>query len=159
MSIGAATHFGGGEFSVLFNGQIFDIRISLRTADRQCAREVGAVLTAATGGVKMLLEERVTRRADERPSEIELQAIAKAEFENQRARYCDQQREHPQHHLMHSASNAAYADYYHALIGKPIGRAKQGHVLVSAKPLRCVSHGWGRATGRQLSVQRPPGSI
>src|SRR5690606_25643274 len=80
----------------LFNGQIFDIRISLRTADRQRAREVGAVLTAASEGVKMLLEEQVTRRADERPSEAELQAIAKAEFENQRARYCDQQREHPQ---------------------------------------------------------------
>lgn len=106
----------------LFNGQIFDIRISLRTADRQRAREVGAVLTAATGGVKMLMEERVTRRSDERPTEIELQAIAKAEFENQRARYCDQQREHPQHHLMHSAANAAYADYYQRMIdtgGRP----------------------------------------
>jgi hypothetical protein len=70
----------------------------------------------------MLLEERVTRRGDERPTEIELQAIAKAEFENQRARYCDQQREHPQHHLMHSAANAAYADYYQRMIdtgGRP----------------------------------------
>ncbi len=106
----------------LFNGQIFDIRISLRTADRQRAREVGAVLTAASEGVKMLLEEQVTRRADERPSEAELQAIAKAEFENQRARYCDQQREHPQHRMMHGTANAAYADYYQRMIdtgGRP----------------------------------------
>ncbi|MBN9504449.1 MAG: tyrosine-type recombinase/integrase [Altererythrobacter sp.] len=106
----------------LFNGQIFDIRISLRTADRQRARELGAVLTAASGGVKMLLEEQVTRRSDERPTEAELQAIAKAEFENQRARYCDQQREHPQHRMMHSAANAAYADYYQRMIdtgGRP----------------------------------------
>lgn len=118
----------------LFNGQIFDIRISLRTADRQRAREVGAVLTAATGGVKMLLEERVSRRADERPSEAELQAIAKAEFENQRARYCDQQREHPQHRLMHSAANAAYADYYQRMIdtgGRPSLEAADETALVA----------------------------
>jgi hypothetical protein len=44
----------------------------------------------------MLVREHV-RRADERPSEAELQAIAKAEFQNQFARYCDMQREHPQH--------------------------------------------------------------
>ena len=42
----------------------------------------------------MFVEEQVRRRADERPSEAELQAIAKAEFQNQLARYCDQQREH-----------------------------------------------------------------
>ena len=54
------------------------------------------MLTAASGGVSMLVREHV-RRADERPSEAELQAIAKAEFQNQFARYCDMQREHPQH--------------------------------------------------------------
>ena len=43
------------------------------------------MLTAASGGVTMLVEERVRRRADERPSEAELQAIAKAEFQNQLA--------------------------------------------------------------------------
>ena len=106
----------------LFDGRIFDIRISLETADRQRARDIGAALTAVTGDVKMMLEEQVTRRADERPTEAELKAIAKAEFENQRARYCDQQREHPKHRAMHTASNTAYADYFQRMIdtgGRP----------------------------------------
>jgi hypothetical protein len=55
------------------------------------------MLTAASGEVTMLVEEQARRRADERPSEAELQAIAKAEFQNQLARYCDMQREHPHH--------------------------------------------------------------
>ena len=55
----------------------------------------------------MLIEEQAARRADERPSEAELQAIAKAEFQNQFARYCDMQREHPRHRAMHSAANLA----------------------------------------------------
>jgi hypothetical protein len=98
-----------------------DIRISLGTADRRRARKLGAMLTAASGDVTMLVEERV-RRADERPSEAELQAIAKAEFQNQLARYCDVQREHPQQRMMHSAANLAYADYYQRMIdtgGRP----------------------------------------
>jgi len=80
------------------------------------------MLTAASGDVTMLVEERVRRRGDERPSEAELQAIARAEFQNQLARYCDQQREHPQHRAMHSAMNLAYADYYQRMIdtgGRP----------------------------------------
>jgi integrase len=98
-----------------------DIRLSLGTADRRRARKLGAMLTAASGDVTMLVEERV-RRADERPSEAELQAIAKAEFQNQLARYCDMQREHPQQRAMHSAANLAYADYYQRMIdtgGRP----------------------------------------
>lgn len=99
-----------------------DIRLSLRTADRHRARELGAALTAASGGVRMLVKEVARRRPDERPSEAELQAIAKAEFQNQLARYCDMQREHPRHRAMHSAANLAYADYYQRMIdtgGKP----------------------------------------
>jgi hypothetical protein len=64
----------------------------------------------------MLVEEQARRRVDERPSEAELQAIAKAEFQNQLARYCDMQRQHPQHRAMHSAMNLAYADYYQRMI-------------------------------------------
>lgn len=64
----------------------------------------------------MLMEERVTCSTDQRLTESELQAIAKAEFENPRAGYCDQQREHPQHPLMHRAANAALADHYERLI-------------------------------------------
>lgn len=70
----------------------------------------------------MLVEEQARRRPDERPSEAELQAIAKAEFQNQLARYCDMQRQHPRHRAMHSAANLAYADYYQRMIdtgGRP----------------------------------------
>jgi hypothetical protein len=73
----------------------------------------------------MLVEERVRRRADERPSEAELQAIAKAEFQNQLARYCDMQREHPRHKAMHSAANLAYADYYQRMIDTAAGRSSR----------------------------------
>ena len=80
------------------------------------------MLTAASGIVTMLVEEQVKRRADERPSEAELQAIAKAEFQNQLAHYCNMQRKHPQHRIWHSAMNLAYADYYQRMIdtgGRP----------------------------------------
>ena len=116
-----------------------DIRISLRTADRRRATELGAMLTAASGGVTMLVEERVRRRADERPSEVELQAIAKAEFQNQLARYWDMQREHPQHRAMHSAANLAYADYYQRMIdtgGRPeFAAGEEAGLLASDYPL------------------------
>lgn len=64
----------------------------------------------------MLVEEQARKRTDERPSEAELQAFAKAEFQNQLARYCDMQRQHPQHRAMHTATNLAYADYYQRMI-------------------------------------------
>lgn len=87
----------------------------------------------------MLVEERARRRADERPSESELRAIAKAEFQNQLARYCDMQREHPQHRAMHSAANLAYADYYQRMIdtgGRPqFGPGEEAALLASGFPL------------------------
>lgn len=116
-----------------------DIRLSLRTADRHRARELGAALTAASGGVRMLVEEMAARRPDERPSEAELQAIAKAEFQNQLARYCDQQREHPRHRAMHSAANLAYADYYQRMIdtgGRPVFvTGEEAELLAAGYPL------------------------
>lgn len=30
------------------------------------------------------------------------------------------------------------------LIGRPVGRSAEGHVLVSARPLRCISRGSGK---------------
>jgi integrase len=97
------------------------------------------MLTAASGDVTMLVEERVRRRADERPSEAELQAIAKAEFQNQLARFCDQQREHPQQRAMHSAANLGYADYYQRMIdtgGRPeFVEGEEAALLASGYPL------------------------
>ena len=116
-----------------------DIRLSLGTADRRRATELGAMLTAASGGVTMLVEEQVRRRADERPTEAELQAIAKAEFQNQLARYCDMQREHPQHRAMQSAANLAYADYYQRMMdtgGRPeFAPGEEAGLLASDYPL------------------------
>jgi integrase len=87
----------------------------------------------------MLVEEQVRRRADERPSEADLQAIAKAEFQNQLARFCDMQREHPQHQAMHSAANLAYADYYQRMIdtgGRPeLSEREEAALLASGYPL------------------------
>ncbi len=42
------------------------------------------------------------------------------------------------------ASGTAARDALVRLVGKPIGRSREGHVLVSGKPLRCVSHGSGK---------------
>lgn len=87
----------------------------------------------------MLVEEVARRRADERPSEAELQAIAKAEFQNQLARYCDMQREHPRHRAMHSAANLAYAEYYQRMIdtgGRPeFADGEEAALLASGYPL------------------------
>jgi integrase len=87
----------------------------------------------------MFVEEQVRRRADERPSEAELQAIAKAEFQNQLARYCDMQREHPKHRAMHSAANRAYADYYQRMIdtgGQPqFASSEETALLAEGYPL------------------------
>ena len=116
-----------------------DIRLSLGTADRRRARELGAMLTAASEDVTMLVEEQARRRPDERPSEAELQAIAKAEFQNQLARYCDMQREHPRHRAMHSAANRAYADYYQRMIdtgGRPgFATGEEEELLAARYPL------------------------
>jgi integrase len=87
----------------------------------------------------MLVEEVARRRPDERPSEAELQAIAKAEFQNQLARYCDMQREHPRQRAMHSAANLAYADYYQRMIdtgGRPeFAEGEEPALLASGYPL------------------------
>jgi len=42
------------------------------------------------------------------------------------------------------ASGTAARDALVKLVGKPHGRSREGHVLVSGKPLRCVSHGSGK---------------
>jgi integrase len=142
-----------------------DIRLSLRTADRRRARELGAMLTAASGGVTMLVEEQVRRRADERPSEAELQGIAKAEFQNQLGRYCDMQREHPQHRAMHSVANLAFADYYQRMIdmggrpefapGEEAGLLASGYPLERLERLKIVieqHHGGGQPAIKQNTL-------
>jgi endonuclease YncB( thermonuclease family) len=42
------------------------------------------------------------------------------------------------------ASGPAARDHLVSLIGSPRGRSREGHVLVSGKPLRCTSRGSGK---------------
>ncbi len=49
----------------------------------------------------------------------------------------------PSHPCPHASGEAA-RDALVKLIGKPVGRSREGHVLVSAKRLTCVSHGSGK---------------
>jgi len=53
------------------------------------------------------------RAADATLTEADLQAMAKVAYGELLGRTCDQQRQYPHHFEMHSASNLAWADYYH----------------------------------------------
>jgi endonuclease YncB( thermonuclease family) len=48
------------------------------------------------------------------------------------------------HHPCPQASGRQARDALVRLIGTPRGQSREGHILVSAKPLRCVSHGSGK---------------
>lgn len=101
----------------LLNGLQLDVRLSLRTGDRMQARDRGAVLASMRGDVTAMLEDRI-KASDARLTEADLQAMAKAAYEEKLGQFCDQQRAHPAHRTTHSAMNTAYADYYDVLIDK-----------------------------------------
>lgn len=98
----------------LFSFKKLDIRLSLRTADRQVARERGAALTAATREVVRIVEDRV-RAADARPTEDQLQAMARQAYAEKLAQFCDDQRAHPHHVADFALANRTWADYYDRL--------------------------------------------
>nr|WP_314472220.1 DUF6538 domain-containing protein [uncultured Sphingomonas sp.] len=99
----------------LFSSRKLDIRLSLRTADRQEARERGAALTAATREVVRMVEDRV-RAADARPTEDELQAMARQAYAEKLAQFCDDQRAYPHHAVDHERANRTWADFYDRLV-------------------------------------------
>jgi endonuclease YncB( thermonuclease family) len=48
------------------------------------------------------------------------------------------------HHPCPRTSGPAARDALVRLVGKPVGRSQEGHVLVQAKPLQCRSEGSGK---------------
>ncbi len=55
------------------------------------------------------------------------------------------------------ASGRAARDYLVKLVGQPHGRSREGHVLVSGKPLRCTSGGSGKGDRTAASCATPAG--
>lgn len=62
-----------------------------------------------------MLEQRI-RAADARPTEDELQAIARQAFAEKLAAFCDDQRAHPHHAEDFARANQTWADYYDRLV-------------------------------------------
>lgn len=90
-----------------------DVRISLKTFDRLEARNRGAALTASTGGVLVMLNEKVVSGRE--PTEQELQDIAKAMYGELLSSLCTDQRATPGMAKFHSEANRAYVDYFERL--------------------------------------------
>src|SRR5690606_32849522 len=99
----------------LSDSRTLDLRLSLRTYERSQAVSRGAALTAATGGVIRMLEGRI-RAAAVKPTEEELQSLAKAAYDELLVELCTTQRSEPYNAEHHSAINHACVDYYDRLI-------------------------------------------
>lgn len=97
----------------LFDNDALDVRLSLRTTNRNAARNMGAALTAVTPRVLEMLEHEARRKTD--ISERELQAIAKAMYEERLAEVCTLQRSTPYNAESHSVANLAFIDYLQRL--------------------------------------------
>lgn len=96
-----------------FHNAPIDVRLSLGTPDRLQARNRGAVLTASYDRVVTMLNEHV--RANRELTERELQAIAKAMYEERLAEVCTEQRATPYDAEHHSTTNRAFVDYFRRL--------------------------------------------
>ena len=62
-----------------------------------------------------MVEDRV-RAADARPTEDELQAMARQAYAEKLAQFCDDQRAYPHHAVDHERANRTWADYYDRLV-------------------------------------------
>ena len=127
------------------DSRTLDARLSLRTFDRLEARNRGAVLTAATGGVLRMLERRVME-AGERLTESELKAIAKRAYDEVLADLCTQQRSKPAARDDNTSASIALIDYFQRL-------ADQGrHALVSEPEMEVYREAqWNEARIRNLA--------
>jgi integrase len=133
----------------LFEDFRLDVRLSLRTFDRLEARNRGAVLTASTWHVVNLLNDRI-KAADARPTEEELQAIARTAYGEKLAQFCDDQRKTPHLSASHSAANRTWADYYDRLT------RNGGHKdLVDGEEKAWLIMGWDqqRIDGLRMAIE------
>ncbi|MGU3392413.1 hypothetical protein [Sphingomonas sp. M1A8_2b] len=94
----------------LFDNGALDVRLSLRTTNRNAARNMGAALTSVTPRVLEMLEQEARRKTD--ITERELQAIAKAMYEERLGEICTLQRSTPYNAESHSVANLAFIDYF-----------------------------------------------
>lgn len=134
----------------LFQGYRIDIRLSLRTSDRLEARDRGAALSALRGQVISMMEARIRKAADSRPTEEELQAIARDAYQEMLARLCDDQRAYPHHAAEHSIANRTWADYYDRLA------RNGGHIpLVADEGRMLAMMGWdnSRIEGLRFAIE------
>lgn len=99
-----------------FHTKPLDVRLSLGTPDRLQARNRGAVLTASYDRVVSMLNDRI--RANGGMTERELQAIARAMYEERLAEVCFEQRATPDDAEYHSATNRAFVDYFQRLTSR-----------------------------------------
>ncbi|MFD1035507.1 hypothetical protein ACFQ15_12650 [Sphingomonas hankookensis] len=99
-----------------FHTKPIDVRLSLGTPDRLQARNRGAVLTASYDRVVSMLNDRI--RANGGMTERELQAIAKAMYEERLAEVCTEQRATPDDAEYHLATNRAFVDYFQRLTSR-----------------------------------------
>ncbi|HLV07290.1 MAG TPA: hypothetical protein VKY80_06425, partial [Croceibacterium sp.] len=120
----------------LSDSRTLDLRLSLRTYERSQAVSRGAALTAATGGVIRMLEGRI-RAAAVKPTEEELQSLAKAAYDELLVELCTTQRSEPYNAEHHSAINHACVDYYDRLIRNGGHRS-----LMREEELKLASQGW-----------------
>jgi integrase len=119
---------------LLDNGTL-DVRLSLRTTDRKAARNMGAALTAVTPRVLEMLDRRARQKTD--ITEQELQAIAKAMYEERLAEVCTLQRSTPYDVENHSAANLAFVDYFERL------KNQGGHMsFLPAEERKLDAEGW-----------------
>jgi hypothetical protein len=141
----------------LFNGSSLDIRLSLKTSDRLSARNRGAALTAMTDNVVEMLNARL-KAPDARPTEDELQAIAKAAYGELLARICDDQRASPHERAMHSLSNKAHADYYAQLVenGGQVDLLPDEDRMLAMRGLDCDRNGRLRVLVQETLEGRDP---
>jgi integrase len=122
----------------LFDNTTLDVRLSLRTSNRRAARDMGAALSAATPKVVEMLSQQTKRKT--RISESELQAIAKAMYEERLAEVCTDQRSNPHDAEFHSAANRALVDYFQRL------RDFGGHMsFLPAEQRKLEEEGWPAA--------------
>lgn len=120
----------------LSGGSTVEIRLSLQTYERSEAVSRGAALTAASGGVTAMLNRRV-ELSTPKPTEAQLQAIARAAFDELLGELCNEQRSSPYYADLHSAGNLALADYYGRLT------RNGGHMsLLGQEEQRLADGGW-----------------
>lgn len=130
----------------LFDGRTLDFRISLKTYERSQAVSRGAALTAASGGVLEMLNQRIAA-PDAAATEEDLQAIAREAYGELLAELCAEQRATPGEAAFHSASNIAFADYYQRLANHG------GHLsLLPEEEQRLALQGWDEQRIEDLRV-------